>query len=238
MNILIVDDDKKICSMLKLFFEKYNYKIDIVHSGEEAIEILYANHEKYDVVTLDIHMHGICGIETCKKIREFSDIPILMVTSSQDDINTILALEVGADDYVIKPFNPMVLYSRIKNVIKRSHKQEQVSVNKKTVNYAFCNCILDTSTQTLKYNGKMIPITTGVYRVLKYFLENPNIVLSRELLMEQTQNRSLENFDRSIDIQISRLRKILKDIEINDAIKTIHGSGYMWTQEVTLKSNI
>ncbi|MED7818904.1 MULTISPECIES: response regulator transcription factor [unclassified Francisella] len=238
MNILIVDDDKKICSMLEIFFSKYNYNIKVAHSGEEALEILSTNHNNFDVVTLDIHMQGICGIETCKKIREFSDVPILMVTSSQEDINTIVALEVGADDYVIKPFNPMVLYSRIKNVIRRSHKQDQISVNKKTANYVFCDCILDVNTQTLKHNGEMIPITTGVYRVLKYFLENSNIVLSRELLMEQTQNRSLENFDRSIDIQISRLRKILKDAGINNAIKTIHGSGYMWTQEVTFKNSL
>ncbi|APC92419.1 two component transcriptional regulator, winged helix family [Francisella sp. MA067296] len=237
MHILIVDDDEKICSMLELFFNKYNYQIHIVHSGEDAVDLLSTSHDKFDVVILDIHMQGICGIETCKRIRTFSEIPVLMLTSSQEDINTIIALEVGADDYMIKPFNPMVLYSRIKNIIKRSHKQVPATINKKFISYTFGDCILDTSTQTLKHKAKMIPITTGVYRVLKYFLENPNIILSRDILMEQTQNRSLENFDRSIDIQVSRLRKILKDIGINDVIKTIHGSGYMWTLAVHQKNS-
>ncbi|OIN84204.1 response regulator transcription factor [Francisella sp. TX07-6608] len=237
MHILIVDDDEKICAMLELFFNKYNYQTQIVHSGEDAIELLRTSVGDFDVVILDIHMQGICGIETCKRIRTFSDIPILMLTSSQEDINTIIALEVGADDYMIKPFNPMILYSRIKNIIKRSHKQTQILTNKKLISYTFGDCILDTSTQTLKYNSEMIPITTGVYRVLKYFLENPGIILSRDNLMEQTQNRSLENFDRSIDIQISRLRKILKDIGFSDAIKTIHGSGYMWTLPVHQKNS-
>ncbi|MED7788100.1 response regulator transcription factor [Francisella sp. 19X1-34] len=227
MHILIVDDDKKICSMLELFFNKYNYEVDAVYSGEEALSLLETSHHQFDAIILDIHMQGICGIETCKRIRQFSEIPILMLTSSKEDVNTILALEIGADDYMTKPFNIMVLHSRIKNILRRSHQYHEISANKKFINYTFSDCTLDTGTQTLRYKDRIIPITTGVYRILKYFLENPNIVLSRDLLMENIQNRSLESFDRSIDIQVSRLRKILKDIGINDAIKTIHGSGYM-----------
>ncbi|WP_150467839.1 response regulator transcription factor [Francisella sp. SYW-9] len=232
MHILIVDDDEKICSMLELFFNKYNYEVDAVYSGEEALSLLETSHDQFDAIILDIHMQGICGIETCKRIRHFSEIPILMLTSSQEDVNTILALEIGADDYMTKPFNIMVLHSRIKNILKRSHQHFQILTNKKFIKYTFSDCTLDISTQALIYKDKIIPITTGVYKILKYFLENPNIVLSRDLLMENVQNRSLESFDRSIDIQVSRLRKILKDIGINDAIKTIHGSGYMCTLRV------
>ena len=229
MHILIADDDEKICSMLEVFFDKHSYKVDIVHSGEDALELLESSHDQFDAVILDIHMQGICGIETCKRIRRFSNIPILMLTSCQEDISTILALEIGADDYMTKPFNAMVLHARIKNILRRSHQQPQVLTDKKNISYTFSGCTLDTGTQTLKYKDEMVPITTGVYRVLKYFLENPNIILSRDLLMESVQNRPLEAFDRSIDIQVSRIRKILKNIGINDAIKTIHGSGYMWT---------
>lgn len=237
MHILIVDDDKKICSMLELFFNKYNYKVDIVHSGEDALKLLEPSHDQFDAVILDIHMQGICGIETCKRIRQFCDIPILMLTSCQEDVSTILALEIGADDYMTKPFNAMVLHTRIKNILRRSHQQPQVLTDKKFISYTFSDCTLDTGTQTLKYKDEIVPITTGVYRVLKYFLENPNIILSRDQLMESVQNRSLESFDRSIDIQVSRVRKILKDIGIPDAIKTIHGSGYMWTLAVYKKSD-
>ncbi|BCD91387.1 DNA-binding response regulator [Francisella halioticida] len=232
MRILIVDDDEKICSILELFFNKYNYKIDVTHSGEEALDILSTSHDEFDAVILDICMQGICGIETCKRLRLFSNIPVLILTACKDDVNTILALEIGADDYMIKPFNPMVLHSRVKNVLRRSHQQPQILTDKKVINFAFSDCILDINTQTLKHNDEIVSITTGVYRVLRYFLENPNIIISRELLMEQAQKRPLERFDRSIDIQISRLRRILKDVGISNAIKTIHGSGYMWVLAV------
>ena len=217
--------------MLKLFFEKYNYKVGTVYSGEEAISRLNNKSNAFDIIILDLHMPGICGIETCKQIRTFSEIPILVLTSCSEDIQTVLALEIGADDYMTKPFEAMTLLARIKAIMRRSHKQNISTICQ--ARYSFSKCILDTATQTLSFNRKTVLLTTGVYKILKYFIDNPNIVLSRERLMESIKDRSLESYDRSIDIQVSRLRKILDDCDIKNAIKTVHGSGYMWSILVT-----
>jgi DNA-binding response OmpR family regulator len=166
MNILIVDDDKEICSMLKLFFDIYSYRVDMIHSGEDVLTYL---------------------------------------KDKQDEIKAIL---------------------------RRSHREPKEGESK-FISYSFSNCVIDTATQSLLQDGKMIHITTGVYQILKYFVDNPNRIISRETLMNSIQNRPLETYDRSIDIQISRLRKILSKHGVKQAIKTVHGSGYMWIERVT-----
>jgi DNA-binding response OmpR family regulator len=235
MNILIIDDDKQLCSILNLFFKKYNYNVNIVHSGEDALSFLELNHQDLDIIILDLYMSGICGIETCKKIRFFSEVPILMLTSCNEDVQTILALEFGVDDYMLKPFTATVLLAKIKAILRRSSNKNIVIKNQLSNKYCFSDCILDLGMQTLSFKKVNIPITTGVFQILKYFIEHQNVVISRETLIKNIRNKHIESYDRSIDIQVSRLRKILADCHIHNAVKTIHGSGYMWTLPVVKK---
>ncbi|MGQ4002907.1 response regulator transcription factor [Francisellaceae bacterium CB299] len=233
MRILLVDDDKEICSLLHTFFSKYGFKVEMVHSGEDALICLKNSSDNFDLIILDLHMSGICGIKTCKQIRAFSVIPILMLTSCKEDIQNILALEIGVDDYVTKPFNTVLLLARVKALIRRSSKELGNTQKANLINYSFGNCVFDTRAQLLLFKGADVHITTGLFQLLRYFIENPNIVITRDSLMETIKNRSLESFDRSIDVQISKLRKVLADCDMKDAIKTIHGAGYMWIPSVT-----
>lgn len=235
-HILIVDDDAGIRDLLGQFLQKHGFKTSLASGGEVMREILAK--ESIDLVILDIMMPGEDGITLCKQLRQYSQIPIIMLTAATDDIDRIIGLEMGADDYISKPFNPRELLARIKAILRRS-AQTGSSIIKGSADistYSFSGWRFNKLERRLySPDGIEISLSTGEYNLLLVFLKHPHHVLSRDQLLDLTRNRSAGPYDRSIDIQISRIRhKIEIDHKAPQIIKTVRGGGYVLSTEVDL----
>jgi len=235
-HILIVDDDKEIRTLLNSFLSKNSYQVSIAQNGDELFHLMKKN-ENIDLVVLDIMLPGLDGLEICKKIRQTSNIPIIMLTAVSEEADRIIGLELGADDYLTKPFNPRELLARIKAVFRRFHVEhiDGAKITKKYNLLKFSGWTLDTATrQFLSPDNIEIPLGGRSYDLLLVFLEHPQHVLSRDHLLEILSNRSAGPFDRSIDVQISRLRqKLGDDPKDPKLIKTIRTGGYFFASTVT-----
>jgi two-component system, OmpR family, response regulator len=230
-RILIVEDDTAVREMLVEYLSTHGYDVAAAASGSamrEAIERTLP-----DVVLLDVHLPGEDGLTLARFLRERYDVGIIMVTGASDIVDRVAGLEVGADDYVTKPFDPRELRARVKSVLRRIQARPQAdddvaAVRTKLV--AVGACQLDLSSHRLVDNaGGEVPITGMEFDLLRVFIERPNQVLSRDQLLTLTRNREWEPFDRSIDIRIARLRrKIERDPEKPQAIRTVRGAGYMY----------
>lgn len=227
-HILLVDDDSEIRELLTEYLTKYQYRVSTAKNGDEMHKIL--NQEDIDLILLDVMLPGASGITLCQNVRQKSDIPIIMLTANNDETDRIVGLEVGADDYQTKPYNPRELLARIKAVLRRYtvgtvHKVDQ----NHAVVFSFGGWELDTATRRVTSpDDKEVGLSSGEYDLLLIFLERSQRVLSRDQLLNLTRNRDAEPFDRSIDVQISRLRQKLEiDPKTPDIIKTIRGGGYM-----------
>jgi two-component system OmpR family response regulator len=237
LNALIVDDDAELRGLLSKFLEKNDFNVLQAENTKVAEEQLIKNP---DVMLLDILMPGEDGITFCRRIRENFKKPIIMLTAVDDDIEQIVAHEVGADDYLTKPYNMRILLAKIKSTLRRYKITENISEhaieNTETgLAYQFLNWQVNTA----KYEftdpeGLMITLSPAEYSLLLAFIEHPNRVLSRELLLEFTQEEEPGVFDRSIDVLVSRLRnKVEADSRKPEIIKTIRGGGYLFTPKVT-----
>jgi len=229
-TILVVDDDHAICDLLGRFFREHGYDTLLANNGSEMM----AHMEKRPVhlIVLDIMMPGDDGMTLCRKLRATSKIPIIMLTAISEEIERILGLEMGADDYLSKPFNPRELLARVKAILRRSGPND--AEDNDHVVLRFQGWELDTTARQLKSPDNLeISLSSGEYMLLLAFLERPQNVLSRDRLLDLTRNRMAAPFDRSIDIQISRLRsKIDVDPKNPQIIKTIRGGGYILTTAV------
>jgi len=234
-TLAIVDDDNEIRELLTDLLNQYGYKTFSAASGAELYQLLQK--EKIDLIVLDIRMPGEDGFSICQNIRKTSNIPIIMLTANGEDMDRIIGLEMGADDYLPKPFNPRELVARIKAVLRRSidvNEMESTKTGLTSEIYKFQGWMLETATRKLiSPDNLTISITAGEYTLLITFLERPRRILSRDQLLEITHNRQASPFDRSIDIQVSRLRqKIEEDPKEPKLIKTVRGGGYMLTAPV------
>ncbi len=223
-KILIVDDDEALCDLLCQYLDKQGFAVDSVENGV-AMD-LYLKKSNPDLIILDQMMPGEDGLSIAKRLTNTLDIPIIMLSACGEDIDRILGLEMGADDYLAKPFNPRELLARIRSVLRRHHPEKNKD-RKGTSTYTFGPHTLDTISQTLKQNGSKISLTQSEYSLLKLFLENPNKVLSRDTLLENLKGYECLPFDRSIDVRIARLRhKIEIDTTDPKYIQTVWGQGY------------
>jgi len=236
-NLAIVDDDQEIRELLTDLLQQYGYNAFSASCGAELYQLL--EKEKIDLIVLDIRMPGEDGFSICQHIRKTSLVPIIMLTANGEEMDRIIGLEMGADDYLPKPFNPRELVARIKAVLRRSTEginvqHETTVIGIKAEIFKFIGWELDTATRKLTSpDGLDISITAGEYTLLLTFLERPKRILSRDQLLEITHNRQAGPFDRSIDIQVSRLRqKIEIDPKEPTLIKTVRGGGYMLTVPV------
>lgn len=243
-HILVVDDDLDIRTLLGKYLNKNGYTVSLAHDGTEMEAAL--KKATIDLIILDVMLPGADGYSLCRNIRQHSNIPIIMLTAIGEEVERIVGLETGADDYMSKPFNPRELLARIKAVLRRSAtssslaqspESEDTSTHQKNCTYSFENWLLDPQKRTLLSPEKLeVLLTSGEFDLLVTFLENPQTVLSRDQLLTATKNREATPFDRSIDIQVSRLRlRIEKDPKKPRIIKTVRGGGYMLASTVTRK---
>ncbi|KPJ95211.1 MAG: chemotaxis protein CheY [Gammaproteobacteria bacterium SG8_11] len=233
-SVLVVDDDPTIREMLKEYLESNQYQVYEADSGAAMRERLDAHVP--NVVLLDVGLPGEDGLSLARYVREHYDIGIIMVSGAGETIDRIVGLEVGADDYLAKPFDPRELRARLKSVIRRYQRaQPPVTpspASSPTENrVGFGSCLLDLdSYQLFSASGEEIPLTAMEFELLKIFAERPNRPLTRDQILSLTQNRDWDPYDRSIDIRIARLRrKIEADPDKPQVIKTIRGVGYMFT---------
>lgn len=219
-KILIIDDDTKLLDLLKDFLKKYNF--DPV-SFENPIDGLYELEKKgFDFVILDIMLPDMNGFETLKEIRKTSDIPVIMLTARGETTDKIVGLELGADDYLSKPFEPRELLARIQSVFRRSEKKR-----KNNSPIIFKDILIDPSSRKTLLQGKSIELTSMEFDILTLFAENNGKVLSRDFLMQKVKGTSWNYNDRSLDVMISRLRSKLHKKKI-EFIKTVQSVGYIF----------
>lgn len=228
-KILIVDDDPRLRDLLRRYLGENGFNVLVSENGE-AMKRLWVR-EHFDVLILDLMMPGEDGLAILKRLRAEKDMtPIIMLTARGEDVDRILGLELGADDYLGKPFNPRELLARIHAVLRRRPRQDAPgapSMENEVVKFG--DFELDLGTRVLKKNGEIVPLTTGEFAVLKAFARHPRQPLSRDKLMEMARGREYEAFDRSLDVQVSRLRKLLEpDPSKPRYLQTVWGLGYVF----------
>ena len=232
-HILVVDDHADIRDLLKRFLEQHGYRVTCARDGREMKKLL--EHSTIELIVLDLMLPGEDGLTLCRELRIHSAIPIVMLTAMGEDMDRIVGLEMGADDYLAKPFNPRELLARIKAVLRRSHPQESRGDEAGVTRYHFAHWQLDMARRELiDSDGLSISLSTAEFDLLKVFLERPQRVLSRDQLLDLARGREAQAFDRAIDTQVSRLRrKLERDAKNPELIKTVWGGGYLFAAEVT-----
>ena len=228
-KILIVDDDPRLRDLLRRYLGENGFNVLVSENGE-AMKRLWVR-EHFDVLILDLMMPGEDGLAILKRLRAEKDMtPVIMLTARGEDVDRILGLELGADDYLGKPFNPRELLARIHAVLRRRPRQDAPGApSMENEMVKFGDFELDLGTRVLKKNGEIVPLTTGEFAVLKAFARHPRQPLSRDKLMEMARGREYEAFDRSLDVQVSRLRKLLEpDPSKPRYLQTVWGLGYVF----------
>jgi two-component system phosphate regulon response regulator OmpR len=228
-KILVVDDDPRLRDLLRRYLGDNGFAV-VTADSAQSMNRLWLR-ERFDLLILDLMMPGEDGLSVMRRLRGANDTtPIVMLTAKGEDVDRIVGLEMGADDYLPKPFNPRELLARINAVLRRRAPDDAPGAPAAdTEPVEFGEFVLDLATRTLKKNGEDVPLTTGEFAVLKAFARHPRVPLSREKLMEMARGREYEAFDRSLDVQISRLRKLVEpDPSKPRYIQTVWGLGYVF----------
>lgn len=230
-HILVIDDDREIRELLGKFLEKQGLRVTLARDARDARKLWPL--ARYNLVVLDLMMPGESGLDLARWLRGQSPVPIVMLTAMGEETDRIVGLELGADDYMAKPFNPRELLARIRAVLRRAQgpdAPEAVSDQ----NMRFAGWVLEpTRRRLLNPDGAEVPLTGGEYELLTTLLDRPNRVLTRDMLMDLIHNRQPGPFDRAIDVAISRLRRKLEDDGRNPSvIKTVRGGGYVLSATV------
>lgn len=230
--ILAVDDDPQITSFLKRYLEKQGYSVMCAPDGQAMQAIL--DREAVDLCILDIGLPGKNGLDITRDIRSVSNLPILVLSGSTETFDRVVGLEFGADDYMVKPYEPRELLARVRTILRRSKSAKQVS--SRAVLYQFDDWVVNQNERSLwhKGTGEAEALTTTEFEILYMFVTNPHTVFSRNQLLDAARGRESFAGDRAIDVHIMRLRKKLeKTVDEVEYIKTIHGIGYSFTAKVT-----
>lgn len=231
-TILIVDDDLKTCNLLKAYLEKHHFEVRTAHDGASFLAEFERQRDKLCLVILDVMLPDTDGFTLCRSVRRQSTIPIIMLTASADDTDRIVGLELGADDYMAKPYNPRELLARIKAIQRRIAAGGTAGPVRYFKFRDFTMDLLER--QLFNATGGRVTLTSMDFNLLRIFAEHAGETLERSRLMEQTRGRDLGPLDRSLDVQISRLRQRLQDDgKQPDLIKTVRGSGYVFSADVT-----
>ncbi|MCG6202227.1 response regulator [Psychromonas antarctica] len=232
-QILVVDDDQAIRELLAEYLSKHNFEVITAHDGIEMDNQLLTNVP--DLIILDIMLPGDDGFTLCQRIRQSSNVPIIMLTANSDELDRILGLEIGADDYIGKPFSPRELQARIKALLRRTNFAKDSLKNAEKTRYlSFANWKLDTQQHNLLDRNDQITSLTGAdFQLLTLFLKNPNSPISRDQISQALHGRDAFANERGIDVHLSRLRQCLgDDAKAPKIIKTVRGAGYVFIAEV------
>jgi len=231
-SILIVDDDIEIRELLQDYLERNGYRCIAVADGAGMFAAL--DQQPIDLIILDVMLPGHDGLTLCRDLRSRSDVPVIMLTARGEDTDRIIGLEMGADDYLPKPFNPRELLARVKVILRRVRGAIRVQYGEQQRRIRFSEWQLDLTTRNLvSPRGVVVALSGAEFRLLKAFLDRPNRVLNRDQLMELTQAQGAETLDRSIDVLVSRVRQRLdEDAREPHIIKTVRGEGYVLASPV------
>jgi two-component system, OmpR family, phosphate regulon response regulator OmpR len=227
-KILMVDDDARMRELLQRYLTEQEFDIKTVADAKEMDATFGA--EQFDLLVLDLMLPGEDGLAICRRLRGNNvSTPIIMLTARGDEVDRIIGLEMGADDYLPKPFNPRELLARINAVLRRHEHTPESENTGKSSTFHFGDFVFDPSSRSLSRNGMQITITSGEFALLKVFTEHPRQPLSRDRLMQLARGRELDVFDRSIDVQVSRLRRIVEPDPTHPRyLQTMWGFGYVF----------
>ncbi|HWW71298.1 MAG TPA: response regulator transcription factor [Duganella sp.] len=231
-KILIAEDDQKAGTLLKTYLEKHQYEVTLAQDGLSFQSEFARLADQLSLVILDVMLPDTDGFALCKVVRRRSNVPVIMLTASADEADRIVGLELGADDYIAKPYSPRELLARIKAILRRAGFDTQSAPRY----YRFVGFTLDLLERIVTDSaGAAVPLTGLDYQLLKYFVEHPGDILDRGVLSEQTRGRDAGPLDRSLDVQISKLRLRLNDDGKQPSlIKTVRGAGYVFSADVSV----
>lgn len=229
-HILIVDDDREIRDLLARFLTKHGCRATAVADGREMKQAL--NEWAIDLIVLDLMLPGDDGLTLCRNLRTTSDIPIIMLTAMGEETDRVVGLEMGADDYIAKPFSPRELLARIKAVLRRGRIPSDNGGDSQLFRFADWQFDLN-KRELMSPDGVFVQLSSGEFELLSAFVTHPQRVLNRDQLLDLSRGREAQPFDRSIDVQVGRLRRKINDDASNPTlIKTVRGGGYIFTPEV------
>lgn len=227
-KILVVDDDIRLRELLQRYLTEQGFSIKGVSDAKEMDSVLA--HESMDLLVLDLMLPGEDGLSICRRVRSSGTMmPIIMLTARGDEVDRIIGLEMGADDYLPKPFNPRELLARINAVMRRHERLQPSAPAIQSDSVTIGDFVFNASTRSLSKDGQAITITSGEFALLKVFVDHPRQPLSRDRLMQLARGRELDVFDRSIDVQVSRLRKLVEPDSAHPRyLQTMWGFGYVF----------
>ena len=226
-GVLVIDDDVELCGLVSEYLGGEGFTVECVHDGKRGLE--HALRGKHLLVVLDVMLPGMNGFEVLRHLREKSHIPVLLLTARGEDVDRIVGLEIGADDYLPKPFNPRELVARIRAILRRTKNGDRSASPPQIVRVG--DIELDPATRTVRQAGSLIELTSVEFNLLELLLREAGRVVSRERLVNAVLSRKFSPFDRSIDMHVSKVRKKLGDSErAPEHIKTIRGVGYIFAR--------
>lgn len=226
-KVLIVDDEKNICELIRLYVEKEGYKTVFAYDGEQAISVFEA--EKPDIILLDVMMPKKDGWQVCREIRAKSDVPVIMLTAKGETIDKVLGLEFGADDYIVKPFEPKELVARIKAVLRRYHTSSQSEEECDEISYD--GLTINQTTYEVFLDGKPVEMPPKEFELLYYLAKNPNKVFTRNQLLDEVWGYEFFGDSRTVDVHIKRIREKIEKVDRPWKLKTVWSVGYKFSTE-------
>jgi two-component system response regulator CpxR len=235
-TILLIDDDVDLCAMLTDYLGRHGFRIISVHNGESGLKLALTG--SYAMALLDVMLPGLDGFEVLRRLRSSSSMSVLLLTARGEDVDRIVGLEIGADDYLSKPFNPRELLARIRAILRRGTRAELSAPGTKQVpdSVSALGLELDASARTVNCDGKPVVLTDVEFVLLQTLMRSVGEVVERERLAEAVLGRKLHPFDRSLDMHISRLRRKLEETcSLGERVKTIRGVGYQLAVPATHK---
>lgn len=221
-KILVVDDDGNICELLRMYLEKEGYTVFIAHDGQKAVDTF--REKKPDLVLLDIMLPVLDGWQVCREIRRDSEVPIIMLTAKGETFDKVLGLELGADDYVVKPFDTKELVARVKAVLRRTSGKNASSDEKKEV--TFDKLQINLTNYEMKVNGAPVDTPPKELELIYHFASNPNRVFTRDQLLDEVWGFDYYGDSRTVDVHVKRLREKLEGVSDKWELKTVWGVGY------------
>lgn len=227
-RILVIDDDVELCNLVSEYLAPEGFQVEAVHQGNRGLERALSS--EHALVVLDVMLPNLNGFEVLRRIRDKSRVPVLLLTARGEDVDRIVGLEIGADDYLPKPFNPRELVARIRAILRRTRATERAGAPPEQV-LRVSDIELDPGTRTVRQNGKHVELTSVEFNLLHALLREAGRVVPRERLVDIVLSRKFSPFDRSIDMHVSKIRKKLGDSEGGmDHIKTVRGVGYIFAR--------